>query len=165
MEKATSSSSHRNHLPVSCGTLVINVSGEVLLCHVTGHDLWDLPKGMQEPGEPALKSARRELHEETGLEFAESCFIEIGCFDFRRDKRLYLFKVDAPQSLTDLSHLTCTSHFIDSVTGELTPEMDGFRWASRADVPHLCGPNMRRVLLAIDWSWQAPLDRERVIGK
>ena len=143
--------STRKDLPISCGTVVINRKGEVLLCHVTDHDLWDLPKGMQEPEEPAIKTARRELHEETGLEFAEDLFIEIGCFDFRPDKRLHLFKVRAPDSLMDITHLTCVSHFLHPVTGKPTPEMDGFRWASREDVISLCGPNMQRVLLSVDW--------------
>ena len=143
--------STRTDLPISCGTVVINSRGEVLLCHVTGHDLWDLPKGMQEPEEPAIKTARRELHEETGLEFAEDLFVEIGCFDFRPDKRLHLFRVHAPESLVDITHLSCISHFLHPVTGAPTPEMDGFRWASRDDVRILCGPNMQRVLLGIHW--------------
>jgi 8-oxo-dGTP pyrophosphatase MutT (NUDIX family) len=143
--------STRTDLPISCGTVVINSKGQVLLCHVTGHDLWDLPKGMQEPEEPAIKTARRELHEETGLEFAEDLFVEIGCFDFRPDKRLHLFRVHAPDSLMDITHLNCVSHFLHPVTGEPTPEMDGFRWASRDDVRRLCGPNMQRVLLGIHW--------------
>lgn len=151
MTKKSLDFSTRHDLPVSCGTVVINGAGQVLLCHVTGHDLWDLPKGMQEAGEPALHTARRELHEETGLEFAEDRFVELGCFDFRPDKRLHLFRVRAPESLVDTSHLTCVSHFIHPVTREPTPEMDGFVWASRDDVKRLCGPNMQRVLLSVAW--------------
>lgn len=143
--------STRKDLPVSCGTLVINASGELLLCHVTGHDLWDLPKGMQEPGEAAVKTARRELHEETGLELAEDLFMEIGLFDFRPDKRLHLFKVQAPAHLRGIEGLVCVSHFIDSATGQAMPEMDGFRWARREEIADLCGPNMRRVLLSLRW--------------
>ncbi len=139
--------STRHDLPVSCGTLVINDKNELLLCHVTGHDLWDLPKGMQEQGEAAVKTARRELHEETGLEFAEEMFIEIGRFDFRPDKRLHLFKVKA----LDIARMYCASHFVHPVTGKPTPEMDGFRWASRDEIPKLCGPNMQRVLLSLSW--------------
>lgn len=142
--------STKKELPISCGTLVINKNGEVLLCHVTGHDLWDLPKGMQEVGEPAVQTARRELREETGLDFAEEHFIEVGRFDFRPDKRLHLFKVYASE-LDDIGHLICTSHFTHHVTGEPTPEMDGFCWASRDDVKRLCGPNMQRVLLSLQW--------------
>lgn len=106
---------------------------------------------MQEPGEHAVKTARRELHEETGLEFAEKLFEELGCFDFRPDKRLHLFKVYAPACLNGLDHLTCTSHFLHRESGVLMPEMDGFCWASRDDIKNLCGPNMQRVLLALKW--------------
>lgn len=151
MGNRTRDFSTRKDLPISCGTVLVNRNGEVLLCHVTNHDLWDLPKGMQEPDEPAIKTARRELHEETGLEFAEDLFIEIGCFDFRPDKRLHLFMVHAPESLMDIAHLTCVSHFLHPVTGKPTPEMDGFRWAGREEVKVLCGPNMQRVLLSINW--------------
>lgn len=151
MVKESLDFSTRKDLPISCGTMVINGAGKILLCHVTGHDLWDLPKGMQEAGEPAVKTARRELHEETSLEFAEELFKEIGCFDFRPDKRLHLFKVDAVKSTDDIAGLECISHFVHPVTGQPTPEMDGFRWATREEVKTLCGPNMQRVLLALDW--------------
>lgn len=138
-------------LPVSCGTLVINAVREILLCHVTGHDLWDLPKGMQEQGETAVKAARRELHEETGLEFAEDLFVEIGCFDFRPDKKLHLFKIQTEKGSVNPETLICVSHFIHVASGKSLPEMDGFRWAKRVDVPNLCGPNLQRVLLALEW--------------
>lgn len=131
--------------------MVLGSEGDILLCHVTGHDLWDLPKGMQEPGEAALATARRELFEETGLDFDEAMFIEVGCFDFRPEKRLHLFRVQAPPSLRDIGHLVCASHFLHRETGVPTPEMDGFCWASRDEVRQLCGPNMQRVLLGIDW--------------
>lgn len=143
--------STRPDLPVSCGTLVFNDRGELLLCHVTGYDLWDLPKGMQEPGEPAVKTAKRELHEETGLEFAEELFAEIGCFDFRPDKRLHLFKLDAPPEAQDIRQMHCASHFPHPVSGQPTPEMDGFRWAKREEITRLCGPNLQRVLLSLQW--------------
>jgi hypothetical protein len=91
------------------------------------------------------------LHEETGLEFAEELFIEIGRFDFRPDKRLHLFKVHAPPEAQDIGQMYCTSHFVHPVTGKPTPEMDGFRWASRDEIRQLCGPNMQRVLLSLSW--------------
>lgn len=30
---------------LSCGILILNAQQELLLCHVTGQDHWDLPKG------------------------------------------------------------------------------------------------------------------------
>ena len=54
-------------IAISCGTLVINARGEILLCHVTGTNHWDIPKGLLDPGESTLVAAQRELVEETGL--------------------------------------------------------------------------------------------------
>jgi ADP-ribose pyrophosphatase YjhB (NUDIX family) len=55
----------RIDIPTSCGTLIFNKKGQMLLCHVTGTNHWDIPKGMQEPGESTLHAAKRELMEET----------------------------------------------------------------------------------------------------
>jgi 8-oxo-dGTP pyrophosphatase MutT (NUDIX family) len=138
-------------LATSCGTLVINKRGEILLCHVTGSDHWDIPKGMQDPEESTIEAARRELLEETGLEFDEALFEEIGSFDYQKHKRLHLYKMRAPESLDQLDHLICTSHFSHHVTGKLTPEMDDFRWASRNEISALCAPRMAKQLLSMDW--------------
>lgn len=135
----------------SCGTLVINKKGDVLLCHVTGTNHWDIPKGMQDAGESTLEAAKRELWEETGLEFDEILFEEIGCFDYREDKRLHLYKLRAAEDFDSLGHLICTSHFPHHVTGKPTPEMDGFCWASRNDVRTLCWPRMAERLLSLEW--------------
>jgi putative (di)nucleoside polyphosphate hydrolase len=135
----------------SCGTLVINEKTEILLCHVTGADHWDIPKGMQDPGESTIDAAMRELREETGLQFDEALFEEIGSFDYQRHKRLHLYKVHAPVSLDALDHLICTSHFVHHVTGKELPEMDGFRWASRDEIRTLCAPRMAEQLLSLQW--------------
>ena len=141
----------KKKLGTSCGTLIINQKNEILLCHVTGTKHWDIPKGMQEAGESTIAAARRELREETGLEFDEVLFEEIGCFDYRQDKKLHLFKLRAAEDFDSLGHLICTSHFSHHVTGKLTPEMDGFCWASRDDVRTLCGPRMAERLLSLEW--------------
>lgn len=138
-------------LPVSCGTLIVNSSGELLLCHVTGTAKWDIPKGMQDPGETPIQAAMRELREEAGLEFDEGMFEDLGCFDYRKDKRLHLFLVRAPEELSCLDHLACTSFFPHHVTGEPTPEADGFRWASREEIAALCWPRMAERLLSMKW--------------
>jgi len=138
-------------IAVSCGTLILNNKNQVLLCHVTGTAHWDLPKGMREPDESTLDAAKRELREETGIEFDDALFEEIGGFDYQKDKRLHLYKVRAPASLERLGHLVCTSHFSHPATGAPTPEMDGFRWASREDIGSLCIFPMTRRLLSLNW--------------
>lgn len=136
---------------LSCGTLVINAARELLLCHVTGTASWDIPKGLQDPGESPLQAAQRELFEEAGLRFDDALFQDLGEFDYRPDKRLHLFRVDAGADMCSLDQLRCTSFFPHHITGEPTPEADGFRWASRDDVRTLCWPRMAQRLMSLDW--------------
>jgi 8-oxo-dGTP pyrophosphatase MutT (NUDIX family) len=136
---------------VSCGTLVVNRRGELLLCHVTHTAKWDIPKGIQDPGETSLEAALRELREETGLTMAPARFVDLGPFDYRRDKRLHLYRVEAGLDLDSLEHLACQSFFPHHVTGKPTPETDGFCWATREQVGVLCWPRMAQVLGTIDW--------------
>jgi putative (di)nucleoside polyphosphate hydrolase len=136
---------------VSCGTLIVNPAGQLLLCHVTNSASWDIPKGMQDPGETRLGAAMRELREEAGLEFGAERFEDLGCFDYRRDKRLHLFRVPVGDELDSLDHLVCTSFFPHPVTGQPTPEADAFRWAWRAEIGALCWPRMAQRLLLLDW--------------
>jgi 8-oxo-dGTP pyrophosphatase MutT (NUDIX family) len=136
---------------VTCGTLVVNAHGQLLLCHVTNTAKWDIPKGLIDPGETPLQAAMRELFEEAGLMFEAGRFEDLGLFDYRPDKRLYLFRVRSGTELTSLDHLCCTSYFPHPVTGKPTPETDGFRWAGRSEIADLCWPNMARRLLQLDW--------------
>lgn len=138
-------------LPTSCGTLVVDASGRLLLCHVTGTAKWDIPKGMQDEGETTLEAAMRELREEAGIAFAPACFTDLGVFDYRPDKRLHLYRVDSGDQLADLGHLVCTSFFPHHATGADTPEVDGYRWAERRELNRLCWPRMAARLLALDW--------------
>lgn len=138
-------------LPVSCGTLVVNPDGQLLLCHVTNTAHWDIPKGMQDAGEDTLAAAMRELREEAGLVFDAARFEDLGGFAYRRDKRLHLYRVRVQDELGTLKRLHCSSFFPHPVTGAPTPETDGFRWAARAELGKLCWPRMGQLLLALDW--------------
>ena len=141
----------RGPLPISCGTLIVNPAGRLLLCHVTDTAKWDIPKGMQDAGESTLEAAMRELREEAGIAFAPERYLELGLFDYRPDKRLHLYLVHAGVELTSLDHLACTSFFPHHASGVATPEVDGYRWAARAEVAALCWPRMGQRLLALAW--------------
>ena len=138
-------------MPVSCGTLVVNPAGELLLCHVTNTARWDIPKGMQDAGEAPLAAAMRELQEEAGIGFEAQRFIDLGSFAYRPDKRLHLFLVRVDEELGDLSQLVCTSFFPHPKSGKPTPETDGFRWAGREELGALCWPRMGQLLLTLAW--------------
>ena len=136
---------------VSCGTLVVDGDGRLLICHVTGTRAWDIPKGLLDPGETTLEAALRELREETGLVFDAQRFQDLGRHDYRSDKALHLYRVDVGAELASLDHLECRSFFPHRITGKPTPEADGFRWATPDDVRRLCWPRMAALLLKLGW--------------
>jgi ADP-ribose pyrophosphatase YjhB (NUDIX family) len=51
---------------MSAGGVVINPKGEVLVVNQNGNS-WSLPKGQIDEGETALRAARREIFEESGV--------------------------------------------------------------------------------------------------
>jgi ADP-ribose pyrophosphatase len=57
--------------PGAVAIVAIDVDGDVVLVrqwrHALGRALWELPAGTRDPGEPPLRTADRELAEETGL--------------------------------------------------------------------------------------------------
>jgi 8-oxo-dGTP pyrophosphatase MutT (NUDIX family) len=129
---------------LSCGIVIVNSSAELLLCHVTGHGHWDLPKGGANAGESPLQAALRETREETGLAVDAGTLIELGRFDYRPKKDLHLFAALLPRF--DIGTLRCESHFAQPVTGRRLPEMDGFGWFAFEQVAQHVTPKMAAVL-------------------
>lgn len=128
---------------LSCGIVVLNDDAELLLCHVTGHDHWDLPKGGPSPGESPLATAVRETHEETSLRFDPATLLELGRLSYRPRKDLHLFAARLPR--IDPASLVCESQF-SQADGRRAPEMDGFGWFGFARVPALVSPRLSTVL-------------------
>jgi 8-oxo-dGTP pyrophosphatase MutT (NUDIX family) len=129
---------------LSCGILILNPQRELLLCHVTGQDHWDLPKGGMNDGESPLQAALRETREETGLEFEPTLLLELGRIDYRPKKDLHLFAVLMPRF--DPALLRCESHFSQWGTGRRLPEMDDYGWFGFDRVGQLCTAKMAAVL-------------------
>jgi len=129
---------------LSCGVVIVNDAHELLLCHVTGHNHWDLPKGGIDAGESPLQAALRETREETGLRLAANELIDLGRFSYTNKKDLHLFATCTERF--DLATLHCESHFSERYSGKLLPEMDGFGWFAFSRIAALCTPKMALVL-------------------
>jgi 8-oxo-dGTP pyrophosphatase MutT (NUDIX family) len=140
---------------LSCGIVIVNEQAELLLCHVTGQDHWDLPKGGPHTDESPLQAALRETREETGLRFDADALLELGRLDYRPKKDLHLFAALLPR--LDVAQLRCDSHFSQLGTGRRLPEMDGYGWFSFDRAPAQVTSKMAAVLTQ-------RMDLNRVLG-
>jgi 8-oxo-dGTP pyrophosphatase MutT (NUDIX family) len=120
---------------VSCGIVLLDPAGRVLLAHATETSHWDIPKGHGEAGEAPHVTALREMVEETGIAIDAARLKDLGLFVYRRDKDLHLFAARATTDELDLSSCICTSLFPRRSDGTLIPEMDAYRWATIDEVP------------------------------
>ena len=139
---------------LSCGILVFDGAGELLLCHATGTARWDIPKGLAERGETPRQAALRETEEETGLVLPADALLEIGRFAYRRGKDLHLFA--ALIERVDASTLRCRTRFVDA-RGRSLVEMDRFEWVALAEAPQRCAKRMAALLggpIALAPLWQ-----------
>ncbi|KWT98492.1 MULTISPECIES: NUDIX domain-containing protein [unclassified Variovorax] len=130
----------------SCGVLIRNAAGQLLVAHATGQRHWDIPKGGAEPGESPREAAVREVLEETGLVLAAEALREVGLFAYRSGKDLHLFTTTLAEADCDLGRCQCTSHFPHFRTGVLTPEVDEYRWVDLPEVPKYCALSMTALL-------------------
>ena len=133
---------------LSCGVVILNPGRELLLCHVTGQNHWDLPKGGIDPGETPLQAALRETREEAGPRLEGQPLLDLGRMPYTNKKNLHLFAVCLPR--IGLHELRCESHYFDRSSGRELPEMDGFGWFSFDRVAALCTPKMSQVLTGVD---------------
>jgi 8-oxo-dGTP pyrophosphatase MutT (NUDIX family) len=136
----------------SCG-VVVTEGAHLLLGHFKRAVLWDIPKGLADPGEEFAAAALRELREETGLAAPPGALRALGTHRYLPAKDLALFlwavaEMPAPQALR------CTSRF-RAPDGTWVPEFDAFAVLPWAEALGRVGKNMRRVLEAVragpDW--------------
>ena len=132
-------------IALSCGLVLLNEDGEVLLTHATETRHWDIPKGAPDPGENHRDTALRETREETGLVLDGHALIELGRFPYRRDKELHLFATRLRRAEVALDTLTCTSMFHSYRTGRLIPEMDAYRWTAAEELPQYASQSLTRL--------------------
>jgi 8-oxo-dGTP pyrophosphatase MutT (NUDIX family) len=126
---------------------------QLLLGRFTGLGLWDIPKGLADPGEDHRTAAARELEEETGLVAPAAALRPLGLHRYRpgKDLALFLWQVEA---MPDPARLTCRSRF-RSRDGRWVPELDAFAVLGWDDALARVGRNLARVLAEVrdrpDW--------------
>ena len=130
---------------VSCGVVLLDPKGSVLLAHATETSHWDIPKGHGEEGEAPHVTALREMVEETGIVIAAERLKDLGLFVYRRDKDLHLFAARAHDDELDLTDCVCTSMFPRRSDGTLIPEMDAYRWAAPEEVERYASRSLSRL--------------------
>lgn len=128
---------------LSCGVLLLNAGGELLLCHATGTSRWDIPKGLAEAGESPLRTAVRETAEETGIELDADALLDLGRFAYRRGKDLHLYV--ALIEPIDPATCVCRSTFVDRF-GRTVREMDRFEWVPFERMHERVGKSMAALL-------------------
>ncbi|HWV05960.1 NUDIX hydrolase [Ralstonia sp.] len=132
-------------IALSCGIILLNEDGDVLLAHATETRHWDIPKGAPDPGENDRDAALRETREETGVVLDSHALIELGRFPYRRDKELHLFATRLRRAEVALDTLKCTSMFNSYHTGRLIPEMDAYRWTTADEVLQYASQSLTRL--------------------
>src|SRR5579864_316992 len=130
---------------VSCGIVLLDPDGRVLLAHATETTHWDIPKGHGEEGEAPHITALRELVEETGIALAPERLKDLGLFVYRRDKDLHLFAARAGDGEIDLAQCICTSMFPRRFDGTPIPEMDDYRWCAPDEVERYASRSLTRL--------------------
>jgi 8-oxo-dGTP pyrophosphatase MutT (NUDIX family) len=129
----------------SCGVLVTNGARLLIGRNPLSH-LWDIPKGLADPGEDFAAAARRELREETGLTAPAEALIPLGVHAYMPGKDLALF-LWRPEAMPDPAALVCTAHFRRGSAS--LPEIDAFAVRPWDEAIARVGKNLARLLTAL----------------
>ena len=128
--------------PRAAGAVVFRRSERgIRLLVLRAYKNWDFPKGLIEPGEDQLATARREVREETGLAnlvypFGEE-FRETAPYSGNKIARYYIAATDAEKIELPVSP-------------ELgRPEHHEYRWVSFDEAEELLPP---RLAVVLDWA-------------
>jgi 8-oxo-dGTP pyrophosphatase MutT (NUDIX family) len=125
---------------LSAGAVVVReTAGAWRVLLLRAYNYWDCPKGLIEPGEEALHTARREVREETGIDDLEFRWGEqfIETEPYGRERKVARYYVAA----------TASGDVKLPVNDELgRPEHQEFRWLTFDAAGRLAVPRVRAVL-------------------
>ncbi|KJS12915.1 MAG: hypothetical protein VR67_06985 [Peptococcaceae bacterium BRH_c8a] len=128
---------------ISAGLLLTD-GAKLLVCHVTGRNFYDIPKGLVDDGEEPTAACIREVREETNLLIKREIIADLGVYEYTRDKDLHLFLLYR-RDLPDTGNMGCSSFFINKA-GRRLPEVDGYRYIALKEKEIYLTQNMARVI-------------------
>lgn len=124
---------------ISAGILFVK-DKKILLCHVTGRNHWDLPKGQPNNNEDYIDAAIRECREETSFEVNKDDLKSLGIVGYNRFKSLALFLYTGEKF--PLSYqCKCTS-----MTEQGFPEVDDFEYVPLLEVSEYTVDSLRKAI-------------------
>lgn len=127
---------------LSCGILLMDQYGKMLLCHVSEQVHWDIPKGTQKDLESTPETMARKLFEETGVTILNGHPKDLGWFEYNLYKDIWLY-LGVVENL-DVNKLQCNGFYHDSKMRKL-PKSDEFRLIPIEEVErYMCG-SMRTI--------------------
>jgi len=130
---------------ISAG-LILTDGISILLCHSTGHNFHDIPKGEMTAGESAIDTCIREVKEETNIDVQKDQLVDLGEFLYTKTKDLHLF-IYKTDNLPDTKNMSCSSYF--RKLEEYFPEVDSFEYIKFTDKSNYVTENLNNVLTKI----------------
>ena len=133
-----------NGKKLTCGVLIENDKGEILIGHCTGkQDLlaWDIPKGCMDDGESPREAAIREVREEIGIDLSNETLVDLGKYSYNAKKDIWLFWV---KKNINPETLECKSYFVDR-WGREQPEINGYKTTPKTEL-HDCYLPLQKVI-------------------
>ena len=133
---------------VSAGTILVNEFGQVLMGRVTNSRpiIFDIPKGTIENNEAHIDTAIREAAEEFNLVLNKDALIDLGLYQYNREKNLWVFLSYVDKADVDLTRLQCNSFFYDDRIRKNVLEICSYEWVAQNEVPLMCAASLSRVL-------------------
>lgn len=129
---------------LSCGFVIARNSDDGWLTLVLrAYHHWDFPKGIREPGEEPMRTALREVREETGVDDLVTDwgdrYLETGPYSKGKVARYYLGRTEQSEVVMGIS----------PETGE--PEHHEWRWVSFDEAYDLGSPRVKQI---VQWARQ-----------
>lgn len=110
---------------ISCGAIIIKDKKFLIARPSWKNPYWNIPKGTMDNNETEYQTAIREIKEECNIDITPLLAINLGKFNYLKNKDLILFSVYLDNNVEYKIKCNCTYIASD---GKVRPEMVDFKW-------------------------------------